>query len=319
MLTDANTRQATADQKEKEKKERKGMEFWPLIKVVRLYTKSDCLSTGAVIVDLPGVHDSNAARAAVAAGYMKQCTGELLSFIIHGNADFLGLFIVAPINRAVDDKAAKSLLGESFKRQMKFDGTYSRITFICSKTDDISLIEATDSLGLQEKMAADWETVDDLEAKQRALKKEIEALRESKAVYTGIMDDTDDQMERWDQLKEDLEAGKTVYAPGTGSKKRKRSAKSETSRKKSKKQSKYGTSIIRGLIVVGSSHMLTMATAMITLKTMTKMKMMTVHPKLRAMLRLQQTNPSPSQKRTSILSWQLSKTTRKRPAKNVTQ
>jgi len=51
----------------------------------------------------------------------------------------IGLWIVAPINRAVDDKAAKSLLGESFKRQLKYDGTYSRITFICSKTDDISV------------------------------------------------------------------------------------------------------------------------------------------------------------------------------------
>jgi len=40
----------------------------PLIEVVRIYTKADALSTGAVIVDLPGVHDSNAARAAVAAG-----------------------------------------------------------------------------------------------------------------------------------------------------------------------------------------------------------------------------------------------------------
>jgi hypothetical protein len=47
------------------------MEFWPLIKVVRIFTKADALSTGAVIVDLPGVHDSNAARAAVAASYMK--------------------------------------------------------------------------------------------------------------------------------------------------------------------------------------------------------------------------------------------------------
>jgi hypothetical protein len=61
--------------------------------------------------------------AAVAAGYMKQCTG---------------LQIVAPINRAVDDKEAKSLLGESLKRQLKYDGTYYRITFICSKSDDIS-------------------------------------------------------------------------------------------------------------------------------------------------------------------------------------
>lgn len=34
----------------------------------------------------------------------------------------LGLWVCAPINRAVDDKAAKSLLGESFKRQLKYDG-----------------------------------------------------------------------------------------------------------------------------------------------------------------------------------------------------
>lgn len=97
--------------KDKKKKEKREMEFWPLIRVVRIYVKSPALSTGAVIVDLPGVHDSNAARAAVAEGYMKQCTG---------------LWIVAPINRAVDDKAAKSLLGESFKRQLKMDGGFSR-------------------------------------------------------------------------------------------------------------------------------------------------------------------------------------------------
>jgi hypothetical protein len=131
------------------------MEFWPLIKVVRIYTKAECLSTGAVIVDLPGVHDSNAARAAVAQGYMKQCTGGFLSTESHAKANLSGLFIVAPINRAVDDKAAKSLLGESFKRQLKFDGTYSRITFICSKTDDISITEAADSLGLDDEMAED--------------------------------------------------------------------------------------------------------------------------------------------------------------------
>ncbi|KUJ22436.1 uncharacterized protein LY89DRAFT_714238 [Mollisia scopiformis] len=210
-----------SDKKDKKEKVKKTMEFWPLIKVVRIYTKADCLSTGAVIVDLPGVHDSNAARAAVAAGYMKQCTG---------------LFIVAPINRAVDDKAAKSLLGESFKRQLKFDGQYSRITFICSKTDDISLIEATDSLGLEDEMAADWEKIDELESKQKSLKQEVKDLKESKEVYTEIMGDADDKIEEWEKLKDDLEAGETVYAPGTVSKKRKRSSKkSKTSRKKSKK------------------------------------------------------------------------------------
>jgi hypothetical protein len=64
--------------KKKEKGQKRQMEFWSLIKVVRIYTKADALSTGAVIVDIPGVHDANAARAAVAAGYMKQCTGKLL-------------------------------------------------------------------------------------------------------------------------------------------------------------------------------------------------------------------------------------------------
>lgn len=47
------------------------IEHWPLIKVVRIYTRSDVLSTGAVLVDLPGVHDSNAARAAIARQYMQ--------------------------------------------------------------------------------------------------------------------------------------------------------------------------------------------------------------------------------------------------------
>lgn len=84
----------------KEKDIERHMEYWPLIKVVRIFTKASALASGACIVDLPGVQDSNAARAAVAANYMKACTG---------------LWIVAPITRAVDDKTAKSLLGDSFR------------------------------------------------------------------------------------------------------------------------------------------------------------------------------------------------------------
>jgi hypothetical protein len=151
---------------------------------------------------------------------MKQCTG---------------LFIVAPINRAVDDKAAKSLLGESFKRQLKFDGTYSRITFICSKTDDISIIEASDSLGLEEEMAADWEQIDELEKEQRTLKQSVKDLKESKAVYTELINDTEDGMEVWEKLKSEVEDGNEVFAPSAGARKRKRSAEPSKSRKKSKK------------------------------------------------------------------------------------
>ncbi|CZT47980.1 uncharacterized protein RSE6_08614 [Rhynchosporium secalis] len=204
--------------KKKEKGEKKQMEFWPLIKVVRIFTKAEALSTGAVIVDLPGVHDSNAARAAVAQGYMKQCTG---------------LFIVAPINRAVDDKAAKSLLGESFKRQLKFDGTYSRITFICSKTDDISITEASDSLGLEEEMCEDWETIDTIDKELRAHRQNIKDLKESKGVSSELINDAEESLEQWEKLKERLDDGETVYQP---SKKRKRSAELKNkSRKKAKK------------------------------------------------------------------------------------
>ncbi|CAG8951269.1 hypothetical protein HYFRA_00008018 [Hymenoscyphus fraxineus] len=220
-----DSKEKSGDKKKKKKKgeksEPKTMEFWPMIKVVRIYVKADALSTGAILVDLPGVHDSNAARAAVAAGYLKKCTG---------------LWVVAPIGRAVDDKAAKNLLGESFKRQLKYDGIYSRVTFICSKTDDISITEASDSLGLEDQMADDWKTMDSIKDKKKELKKTIEDTQESKAVYAEVINDADDQIEIWEKLLEELQGGKTVYAPSKApEKKRKRSAKPEKSNKKAKK------------------------------------------------------------------------------------
>ncbi|KAG9961586.1 hypothetical protein KCU61_g5414, partial [Aureobasidium melanogenum] len=180
---DEDISKGTVDKDKKKKKTRKReQEFWPLIKVVRLYVKADALSTSAVLVDLPGVADSNAARAAVAEGYIKQCTG---------------LWIVSPINRAVDDKAAKNLLGSAFRRQLKFDGTYSAITFICSKTDDISNTEATDSLGLSDEIEELEEQLTSIERRRRTAEKETSKLRDQ---------------------------NKAVYAPATKTKKRKRSS-----------------------------------------------------------------------------------------------
>ena len=217
-----DSKEKSTGKKDKDgKKEKKEREFWPLIRVVRLYVKSPALATGAVIVDLPGVHDANAARAAVAEGYMKQCTG---------------LWIVAPINRAVDDKAAKSLLGESFKRQLKMDGGFSAVTFICSKTDDISLMEAQDSLGLDEQMGPSWDEMDRLSAEQKNLEKHLKELRETKAVYEEVAYDADEQIEVWETLKEAISDGKVVYSPKPklAGKKRKSTVKKQTSRKKRK-------------------------------------------------------------------------------------
>ncbi|KAI4748386.1 hypothetical protein E4T50_01395 [Aureobasidium sp. EXF-12298] len=157
---DEDISKGTGEKDRKKKKTRKReQEFWPLIKVIRLYVKADALSTSAVLVDLPGVADSNAARAAVAEGYMKQC---------------IGLWIVSPINRAVDDKAAKNLLGSAFRRQLKFDGTYSAITFIC---------KAADSLGLGDEFKELKEQLTSIERRRRAVEKESKKLDDGKTVY----------------------------------------------------------------------------------------------------------------------------------------
>jgi hypothetical protein len=95
--------------------------YWPLIKQVRIWIKAEALSTGAVLCDLPGTADTNAARSNVAKQYMK-------------NANCIWIF--APIQRAVNDQTAKgvvlqnmsilsltmifltALLGDAFKAQL---------------------------------------------------------------------------------------------------------------------------------------------------------------------------------------------------------
>ncbi|TFK28807.1 hypothetical protein FA15DRAFT_753191 [Coprinopsis marcescibilis] len=108
--------------------------LWPLIRQVNVRCPSKALSTGAVLVDLPGVADANAARNNIAKEYMKKASC---------------IWILAPITRAVDDKTAKDLLGDAFKMQL-MNGNYDDhcITFIASKCDDISCSEVIHALRL---------------------------------------------------------------------------------------------------------------------------------------------------------------------------
>lgn len=141
------------------------MAYWPLIKVVRIYLKSKVLSTGTVLVDLPGVQDSNAARSAVAESFRAECSS---------------VWIVSPINRAVDDKAAKHLLGTSFKLQLTMDGNYSNVTFICSKTDEISVREVTDKLDVDGGIRSVWAKHEECGRNVSKLKSEIQGLMEER-------------------------------------------------------------------------------------------------------------------------------------------
>ncbi|KAB5570663.1 hypothetical protein GE09DRAFT_715764 [Coniochaeta sp. 2T2.1] len=116
------------------------MSTWPLIKVVRIFTRSPVLENGLVLVDLPGLQDSNAARCAVAENYKEKCSG---------------YWIVAPITRGVDDKSAQALMGESFKRQLQMDGGISNVTIIYTKTDDITVTEIAKDLNGDWKQEVD--------------------------------------------------------------------------------------------------------------------------------------------------------------------
>jgi GTPase SAR1 family protein len=180
---DSREKSAAKEKNDKEKKARE-MEFWPLIRVV--------------IVDLPGVHDSNQARAVVAQNYMKQCTG---------------LWIMAPITRAADDKSAKTLLGDSFKRQLKMDGGYSAVSFICSKTDDISLTEAQDSLSLEEEMVPLYEQINEISKSKESLQAKFNDLRYTRSDIAAAMESADEEIEVWEKLQEDESDGRTVYKP----------------------------------------------------------------------------------------------------------
>ncbi|KAL8382357.1 hypothetical protein RB595_006242 [Gaeumannomyces hyphopodioides] len=190
------------------------MEFWPLIKAVRIFTKASALETGTVLVDLPGVQDSNAARAAVAERYMKECSA---------------LFILAPITRAVDDKTARKLLGEGFRRQLKFDGAYSAITFICSKTDDISVSEAVESLELHEEMAELRDLKDKIGTKLQIANEAIETKTRDRHNLSRKLEELDDEIDTWEHLAEQNSIGSKVYLPS--SRKRKRLANPSGARK----------------------------------------------------------------------------------------
>lgn len=133
-----------------------------------------------------------------------------------------GLWIVAPITRAVDDKTAKSLLGDSFKRQLKYDGTYSAVSFICSKTDDISITEAAESLNLEGQTSESWEAAEQMRKTRLSLESKISDLKKVKMGLGEQLDECEVQTDLWEDLQSQISSGEVVYAPSTNSRKRKR-------------------------------------------------------------------------------------------------
>ena len=101
---------------------------------MRVYSRRwEALKTGAVLVDAPGVHDDNSARDGVVKRKLKEADA---------------VWIVSNIVRAVNDKTAKDLLGEQFRRQMLMDGQYGALAFVATQSDVLERSEAVRSLRL---------------------------------------------------------------------------------------------------------------------------------------------------------------------------
>ncbi|KAF9569032.1 hypothetical protein CPC08DRAFT_790765 [Agrocybe pediades] len=146
--------------KSKEQNDADTAAFWPLIRQVNVRCRSEALSTGAILVDLPGVADANAARNSIAKDYMKKCNC---------------IWILAPITRAVDDKTARDLLGDAFRIQLMSNYDDHAITFIATKCDDVSCQEIIPALDL-----GDDPDLEEIQDRLDDLAREIKASKKAK-------------------------------------------------------------------------------------------------------------------------------------------
>ncbi|KAG2135905.1 uncharacterized protein EDB93DRAFT_1303704 [Suillus bovinus] len=182
------------DKKKETKKKDYGPALWPLIRQVNVRCNAQALSTGAILVDLPGVADANAARNSIAKDYMKKCNC---------------IWILAPITRAVDDKTARDLLGEAFKLQLMSTYDAHTITFIASKCDDISCSEVIPALGIE-----DDPELEEIEGRIERYKKDTADLKKRKTDAESSMKAIDKQLKNVRALLTEYEQHKTALENG---------------------------------------------------------------------------------------------------------
>lgn len=106
--------------------------FWPLIVKVSLRVNAPVLSTGVVLVDIPG-HDSNRFRAKMTSDAMRK-------------ADCI--FACAKSSRIMDNRSTRRIIDQRQHQQMLLDGLDQNVTIIATNADVMDLDEARISLDL---------------------------------------------------------------------------------------------------------------------------------------------------------------------------
>jgi hypothetical protein len=95
--------------------------FWPLVKKITIYLKSQVLQFGVVLFDVPGVGDTNTARSEQTDKILTNCNA---------------MWIVTDINRAETDDISLGLLSQAMTRDLLVDGLYNAATFIFTHADN---------------------------------------------------------------------------------------------------------------------------------------------------------------------------------------
>ncbi|KII85410.1 hypothetical protein PLICRDRAFT_700940 [Plicaturopsis crispa FD-325 SS-3] len=119
-----------------------GAALWPMVTRVQVQCRSPVLSTGLVLVDLPGSGDANPARDKIAEERRADCDR---------------IIAVASIQRAASSKAITDIFGKTFKRQLQ-NGNFTPDTFavIATKTDQCDETEISRNLKLGECPEYRW-------------------------------------------------------------------------------------------------------------------------------------------------------------------
>lgn len=111
-----------------------GYATWPMIDHARLYVRHPLLENGLVLVDIPGMFETNRARIENAAAYLRRCSA---------------VCIVAQAGRSSSDANQESLFSRALN-QIQFDQRLDSVLLVCTKSDEVVLEETAEELNVPE-------------------------------------------------------------------------------------------------------------------------------------------------------------------------
>jgi Dynamin family len=102
--------------------------LWPFIKIIRVHLNCPILNAGIILVDLPGLEDTNLARIKAAESYLFRCDH---------------FFVITEASRAITDQSLRSsllhVLTKHISLDSKSDKQNPKFSIVCTKSDSISV------------------------------------------------------------------------------------------------------------------------------------------------------------------------------------